>query len=152
MHEASPISAVTFSSLLDMPTNHDDLRSRLGLERPAAPDHCTAAGGGTALQVGDAPSATPTACARGVACAAVAVSSVVPADRVRACAAAIRRASGLSIFGFDIIVPAESESDAGPEFLVVDLNAFPSFKGFDPEQAAAAIARCFEGIATTSPG
>lgn len=47
-------------------------------------------------------------------------------EAAQRCAEVIRDATGLSIFGFDFTIPS-----AGTGFLLVDVNAFPSFKGVD---------------------
>lgn len=105
----SAAAAVQFNTLENMPTSAADLAQRLG------------------VTVG------------GEAGAPVLVSSVLSRETIVATADAIRTSSGLSIFGFDIIVPKGDVK----QFLVVDLNAFPSFKGFDPQRAATAIASLF---------
>jgi inositol-1,3,4-trisphosphate 5/6-kinase/inositol-tetrakisphosphate 1-kinase len=46
-------------------------------------------------------------------------------DKLRSVASAIRKEFGLSLFGFDVIVPCDGD---GEEILVVDVNYFPSFK------------------------
>lgn len=44
----------------------------------------------------------------------------------QSCAAVIRDATGLSLFGFDLTVPSLGEG-----YMLVDVNAFPSFKGIE---------------------
>jgi Inositol 1,3,4-trisphosphate 5/6-kinase ATP-grasp domain/Inositol 1,3,4-trisphosphate 5/6-kinase pre-ATP-grasp domain len=51
------------------------------------------------------------------------LSAAVTADQVRPIVDALKRAFGLELFGFDIIVSEEDE-----EMLVVDVNYFPSYK------------------------
>lgn len=48
------------------------------------------------------------------------------AEAAQSCAACIRDATGLSLFGFDLVAPS-----IGAGFLLVDVNAFPSFKGIE---------------------
>ena len=68
--------------------------------------------------------------------AAEAVSTAVVKDAMtveaaQKCAAVIRKTTGLSLFGFDLTVPSR-----WTRFLLVDVNAFPSFKGI-PEASEA---------------
>lgn len=64
----------------------------------------------------------------------VAHSPLQDCDRsaVEDCARVIAAATGLSLFGFDLIRPQEEGSQ---EWLLIDVNAFPSFKGV-PEVAS----------------
>lgn len=52
------------------------------------------------------------------------VKDAMTVEAAQRCAAVIREATGLSLFGFDLTVPSSWGS-----FLLVDVNAFPSFKG-----------------------
>ncbi|GBF98687.1 hypothetical protein Rsub_11401 [Raphidocelis subcapitata] len=55
----------------------------------------------------------------------------LPRPALEAVAAHLRRALGLTLFGFDVVVC----SDTG-DWLVVDVNYFPNYKGGPPETAA----------------
>jgi hypothetical protein len=47
-------------------------------------------------------------------------------EAAQRCARVIRKATDLSLFGFDLIAPTD-----GDGFILVDVNAFPSFKGVE---------------------
>ncbi|KAI8475821.1 MAG: hypothetical protein J3K34DRAFT_456019 [Monoraphidium minutum] len=108
--------ALRFDSLASLPT--------------ALPPHM-AAGGGATLQPsgGGAPAE-----AGGAAAAAAAAAPAAPPlhqGALEAVAGFLRGRLGLSLFGFDIVVCA----DTG-EWLVVDVNYFPNYKGGPPQTAA----------------
>jgi glutathione synthase/RimK-type ligase-like ATP-grasp enzyme len=56
-------------------------------------------------------------------------------ELVQCCAALIAARTGLTLFGFDLIKPSGSD-----HMLLIDVNAFPSFKGIP--DAAHALRQC----------
>lgn len=50
------------------------------------------------------------------------------AERFVAIAAALKEGFGLSLFGFDVIVPNDRKTACNSEYVVIDVNFFPSYK------------------------
>ena len=55
----------------------------------------------------------------------------VRTERFVAIAAALREGFGLSLFGFDVIVPNDGKDGSNNEYVVIDVNFFPSYKEVD---------------------
>ena len=71
---------------------------------------------------------SPTASRASPSCEAGAAIDAEVVEKCKAAAVVIQHEFSLSLFGFDVIVPAVSNPDGSQDILVIDVNFFPSYK------------------------